>query len=175
MKWVVKRGDITREAVDAIVNAANRELSGGGGVDGAVHRAAGPELARSLRQYPLCPTGDAVVTPGFQLPCRWVIHAVGPVWRGGSRREAELLQAAYLNALRRAIEVGARTVAFAAISAGIYGYPLPEALRVGADALGAGARLPGAPVVVRLIAFNEAVEAAWLGILGSVTGEWPAS
>lgn len=123
--------DITTLHVDAIVNAANSALSGGGGVDGAIHRAAGPELMQALRQYPGCPTGCAVITEGFRLPARFVIHAVGPVWRGGEHDEAALLASAYESAFRLAHEQGSiRSIAFPAISAGVYGYPKPDAALV---------------------------------------------
>ncbi len=118
-------GDITEQQVDAIGNAANAALRGGGGVDGAIHRAAGPELMRELRtRYPDgTPTGTAVATAAYRLPARWVFHAVGPVWRGGGEREAELLESAYRSCLRLADEHGARSLALPAISMGIYGYP----------------------------------------------------
>jgi O-acetyl-ADP-ribose deacetylase (regulator of RNase III) len=122
------QGDITRIEVDAIVNAANSALAGGGGVDGAIHRAAGPQLMAELRaRYGGCPTGSAVITGSGRLAehaVRWVVHAVGPVWHGGGRGEEELLRSAYLTSLRLADEAGARSVAFPAISCGIYGYPL---------------------------------------------------
>ena len=126
----VVQGDITKQAVDAIVNAANEALRGGGGVDGAIHRAAGPELLEECVQVGGCPTGEARVTKGYRLAARYVIHTVGPVWHGGDRGEPEKLAACYRNALRLAVENGAKTVAFPGISTGVYGYPLEEATRV---------------------------------------------
>lgn len=122
--------DITTLDVDAIVNAANDALAPGGGVCGAIHRAAGPDLARACSALGGCPTGEARLTPGFRLPARWVIHAVGPVWRGGHAGEADLLASAYRSSLRLADAQGLRCVAFPAISTGTYGYPLREATEV---------------------------------------------
>jgi O-acetyl-ADP-ribose deacetylase (regulator of RNase III) len=134
--------DITTLDCDAIVNAANESLAPGGGVSGAIHRAAGPELARACAQIGGCPTGEARLTPGFRLPARFVIHAVGPVWRGGGSREPELLASAYRSAMQLASEQGLRSVAFPAISTGIYGYPLEPATNVAVSTvramLGAG-------------------------------------
>jgi O-acetyl-ADP-ribose deacetylase (regulator of RNase III) len=126
----VVEGDITRLALDAIVNAANTALAPGGGVCGAIHRAAGPELARACRAVAPCPTGEARITPGFRLPARHVIHAVGPVWQGGGSGEAEALAACYRSALALAAEHGLASIAFPAISTGIYGFPSERATAI---------------------------------------------
>jgi O-acetyl-ADP-ribose deacetylase (regulator of RNase III) len=129
-RMTVVQGDITKQRVDAIVNAANEALRGGGGVDGAIHRAAGPELLEECIRIGGCPTGEARITKGYRLPAKYVIHTVGPVWHGGDRGEPEKLAACYRNALRLAAENGARTVAFPGISTGVYGYPLEAATRL---------------------------------------------
>jgi O-acetyl-ADP-ribose deacetylase (regulator of RNase III) len=165
-------GDITREAVDAIANAANSALRGGGGVDGAIHRAAGPGLLDELRhRYPDgTPTGTAVATDAHRLPARWVLHAVGPVWQGGGHGEEELLTGAYRSCLRLADELGARSVAFPAISMGIYGYPPPDGARVAvrtvAAHLGGRTRIE----LVRFVLFSEETYQLFIQVLEGLGG-----
>jgi O-acetyl-ADP-ribose deacetylase (regulator of RNase III) len=158
------RGDITVERIDAVVNAANRGLAGGGGVDGAIHRAAGAErLQAACRAIGECPPGQAVVTDGFDLPARFIIHTVGPVWRGGTAGEPETLAACYLNVLALADEVGAHSIAFPAISTGVYGYPLGLAAEVAVTT----ARAADTDVsLIRFIAFDGATLARYLELLG---------
>ena len=150
-------GDITTERLDAIANAANEALRGGGGVDGAIHRAAGPGMLEELRQrYPDgTPTGSAVATGGHELPARWVLHAVGPVWQGGDHDEEALLDAAYRSCLRLADELGARSVAFPAISMGIYGYPAEDGARVAVDAVADHLRGDTQIELVRFVLFSD--------------------
>jgi O-acetyl-ADP-ribose deacetylase len=147
-------GDLTEQHVDAIVNAANESLLGGGGVDGAIHRAGGPEILAESRQLGGCATGDAKPTTAGQLPARWVVHAVGPMWYGGGRREAEQLASAHRRALEVARDLGARTVAFPAISCGIYGYPPELAAPV---AVGVLDEFEGDFELVRFVFLDEAL------------------
>ena len=129
----VVEGDITKQTVDAIVNAANTTLLGGGGVDGAIHRGAGPELLKECRKLDGCATGQAKITKGYRLPAKWVIHTVGPVWHGGDRKEDELLANCYRSCLALAQQHGIRTLAFPSISTGAYGFPMDRAARIAVD------------------------------------------
>jgi O-acetyl-ADP-ribose deacetylase (regulator of RNase III) len=158
------QGDITAERVDAVVNAANRRLLGGGGVDGAIHRAAGAErLQAACRAIGECPPGQAVVTDGFDLQARFIIHTVGPVWHGGTAGEPETLAACYRNALAVADDVGARSVAFPAISTGIYGYPLGQAAEVAVTTIRAA---DTDVTLIRFVAFDGATLAHYRELLG---------
>ena len=151
------QGDITKLAVDAIVNAANSSLLGGGGVDGAIHRAAGPELLAACRTLSGCATGEAKITAGYRLPARHVIHTVGPVWHGGSHGEPELLRGCYRNACRLAHQSGLKSIAFPAISTGVYGYPLREACRIALEEVRSA--LTGYPELEKVIFVAFSAEA----------------
>lgn len=157
-------GDIVTQQVDAIVNAANTTLLGGGGVDGAIHRAAGPELLAACRELGGCPTGDARITSGFRLPARWVIHTVGPVWHGGTHSEDELLASCYRNSLAIAAAHDIRTLAFPQISTGAYGFPLRRAARIAVNTIAEFLQQDATLVEVRSVCFSpeslEAVQSA---------------
>ena len=157
----ILRGDITAQQVDAIVNAANESLLGGGGVDGAIHRAAGPELLAECRTLGGCPTGQAKITSGYRLPARYVMHTVGPVWRGGRRGEAELLASCYCGCLQLARDHNCDKVAFPAISCGIYGYPLDEAARVSLKAVRGDLDSHDRPSLVRWVMLDPEAYDAW--------------
>ncbi|MDR0826492.1 MAG: O-acetyl-ADP-ribose deacetylase [Desulfovibrio sp.] len=149
-------GDITTQNVDAIVNAANNSLAGGGGVDGAIHRAAGPNLVKESLLLAPCQTGEAKTTKGYALPAVWVIHTVGPIYhRHSPDKAAELLAAAYQNSLREAVRVGAKTVAFPAISTGVYAYPREEAAKIAVQAVADFLRHETSIEEVRLVCFSE--------------------
>ena len=152
MPICVVQGDITKLDVDVIVNAANSSLLGGGGVDGSIHRAAGPDLLHACRLLGGCKTGDAKITGGFRLPARWIVHTVGPVWRGGGHDEPELLASCYRKSLALAVDVGAESIAFPAISAGIFAYPLRLATLVAVDTI----RAEVGPHDVVLVGFSDA-------------------
>lgn len=167
-RLAVVRGDITTLDVDAIVNAANSSLLGGGGVDGAIHRAAGPELLAATRALGGCPTGQVRVTPGFRLRARYVIHGVGPVWRGGDAGERELLQRVYREALRAAAQLSANSVAFPAISTGIYGFPLEPATAIAVATVRAFIAQSDVPERVAFCCFDERTERAYVKTLEQV-------
>ena len=167
----VVEGDITGQDVDAIVNAANGALKRGGGVDGAIHRAAGPELQTALDRFGGCPTGECRTTPGFGLKARAIIHCVGPVWRGGGAGEAALLASCYRNALKAAAAAGFRSLAFPAISTGIYGYPPEEAVEVAVTAVREALAQAAVGTVVsgvRFVCFDAATAALYRARLRSV-------
>jgi O-acetyl-ADP-ribose deacetylase len=170
MSIAIITADITRLQVDAVVNAANTTLLGGGGVDGAIHRAAGPQLLQACRELPQvrpgvrCPTGEARMTAAFQLPARYVIHTVGPIWRGGSHDEPTLLASCYQQSMLLAIEHSVQSIAFPAISCGIYGYPPELAAPVALRSL-RNAHRGHAPIRVWLCCFDEAMASIWQAAL----------
>ena len=161
------QGDITTQDVDAIVNAANSGLSGGGGVDGAIHRAAGRDLLEACRKLGACPFGEARITPGFRLLARHVIHAVGPVWDGGTRGEPALLRACYERSLALAVEHGLRSIAFPSISTGAYRFPIDRAARIAIDAVRAHAGSAAPLELVRFVCFSPRDLAVYEGLLSA--------
>ena len=176
----LRQGDITKQSVDAIVNAANSGLTGGGGVDGAIHRAGGPQILAECRrirkeQYPQgLPTGQAVITTGGNLPAKHVIHTVGPVWHGGGAHEAELLADAYRNSLQRALDAGLRTVAFPSISTGAYGYPVHQAAHVALSTIIRFIRAqPQAFDEVRMVLFGDYDLSIYTGAMQALSAQLP--
>jgi O-acetyl-ADP-ribose deacetylase (regulator of RNase III) len=160
-------GDITTQKVDAIVNAANTSLLGGGGVDGAIHREAGPRLLEECRKLGGCPTGQAKITKGYNLPARFVIHTVGPIWRGGGNEEDDLLRECYNNSLRLAEQNRVRTIAFPSISTGAYGYPIKRASRIAITAVRESLpKLPGIATVV-FVCFSQSDYAVYQELLAA--------
>jgi len=160
------KGDITQLEVDAIVNAANRTLLGGGGVDGAIHRSAGPALLEACRKLNGCSTGDAKITEGFQLSARFVIHTVGPVWAGGVRNEPELLRQCYLRSLQLATDHQLKTIAFPNISTGVYGFPKAKAAEIAIDTVHSFLEQPGSLEEVVFIVFDDENESNYRKLLG---------
>lgn len=160
MSISVVRGDITQLKVDAIVNAANQLMLGGGGVDGAIHEAAGDDLLEACIAIPevrprvRCPTGTCQITPGFNLGAKWIIHTVGPVWRGGGSGEADLLRACYRNSMTLAVEKNLASIAFPAISCGVYGYPMDQAANVAIETIDSALSTAGCSLEITLVAFS---------------------
>ena len=160
------QGDITKLAVDAIVNAANTTLLGGGGVDGAIHRAAGPELLAECKTLGGCRPGEAKITSGYSLPARFVIHTVGPIWSGGNRGEPETLANCYRNSLRLASENGLQTIAFPAISCGVYRYPIPDAARIAVETTTKFLQENNSKTEVTFVVSTDEIQAAYKHLLG---------
>ena len=174
---VLRSGDITKEAVDVIVNAANSSLMGGGGVDGAIHRAGGPAILEECREIRrtsgTCPPGEAVITTGGKLPVRNVIHTVGPVWHGGGRREAETLASAYANSLKLASQSGAKSVSFPSISTGAYGYPVQQAADVALSTIKNFCLNNSSLKEIRMVLFDQHTLEAYIQALERITDQSP--
>ena len=162
---ILIRDDITKLNVDAIVNAANRKLAGGGGVDGAIHRAAGPELPEACRKLDGCPTGSAKLTSGFNLPAKYIIHAVGPVWRGGNSKESEILESCYKISLEIAVQNDVSSIAFPNISTGIYGFPKREAAEIAINTVSSFLEKSKQPTQVFFVCFDEDNYKLYYGLL----------
>lgn len=167
-KIEIIRGDITKQAVDAIVNAANCSLLGGGGVDGAIHRAAGPELLKECRTLKGCQTGKAKITRGYKLPAKFVIHTPGPIWQGGSRGEAELLASCYRSCLQLALENGCKSVDFPSISTGVYHFPLEKAAPIAIGTIAEFLKEHSEIEKVRMCCFNEETEKYYIDALEEI-------
>ncbi len=167
-RMMVVEGDITEQKVDAIVNAANKTLLGGGGVDGAIHRAAGPRLLQECKSLGGCPTGEARITKGYNLPARWVIHTVGPVWGGGGHHEDELLASCYRTSLELAVEKSVRSIAFPAISTGVYGFPLERATAIAVSEVRSFLRRNPSLELVVFVCFGKQAHECYSKAVGSV-------
>lgn len=171
----LRKGDITLEKVDAVVNAANAALAGGGGVDGAIHRRGGPAIMAECRRIGGCPTGQTVMTTGGDLPARKVLHTVGPIWRGGGKGEEELLRSCYRTALELAADNGLRSVAFPSVSTGVYGYPVDKAAKAALETIRDFLLDHDMPALVRMVLFDDATYAAYeraaMDLAGSGGGE----